>query len=139
MQRRNFIMLLGGAVGWPLAVRAQQPDRVRQIGVLMPLAADEPEAQTRITAFQQELQQLGWTIGRNVRIDMRLVTTPADIRKHAAETSRLRRTSSSRMVLRPWSHCCRRPAACRSCSRLFPIRADLSIVWRSRAAMPPGS
>ena len=85
MQRRNFIMLLGGAVGWPLAVRAQQPDRVRQIGVLMPLAADEPEAQTRITAFQQELQQLGWTIGRNVRIDMRLVTTPADIRKHAAE------------------------------------------------------
>ena len=73
MQRRDFIVLLGGAVGWPLAARAQRPDRVRQIGVLMPFAANEPEAQVRITAFERELQQLGWTIGRNVRIDIRFV------------------------------------------------------------------
>jgi ABC-type uncharacterized transport system substrate-binding protein len=84
MQRRDFIVLLGGAVGWPLAARAQQPDRVRQIGVLMPFAADDSEAQARITAFERELQQLGWTIGRNVRIDIRFVHG-ADIRKHVAE------------------------------------------------------
>jgi putative ABC transport system substrate-binding protein len=84
MRRRTFITLLGGATAWPVFARAQQPDRMRQIGVLMPLAADDPEAQARITAFQRELQQLGWTIGRNVRIDIRFVHG-ADIRKHAAE------------------------------------------------------
>jgi len=84
MRRRTFIKLLGGATAWPVFARAQQPDRMRQIGVLMPLAADDPEAQARITAFQRELQQLGWTIGRNVRIDIRFVHG-ADIRKHAAE------------------------------------------------------
>ena len=89
MQRREFITLLGGAaIVWPLAARAQQPDRVRQIGVLMPLAADDPGAQARIMAFQQELQQLGWTAGRNVQIDIRFVTG-ADIRKHAAELAAL--------------------------------------------------
>ena len=64
MRRRAFIAMLGGAAaGWPLAARAQQAERMRRIGVLMPLAADDPEAQTRLGAFLQGLQQLGWTIG----------------------------------------------------------------------------
>ena len=70
MRRREFITLLGGAaVAWPLAARAQQPERMRRIGVLMNLAADDPEGQARLAAFLQGLQQLGWTDGRNVRID----------------------------------------------------------------------
>ena len=71
MKRREFITLLGSAIGWPLAVRAQQPDRMRRIGVLMSTAADDPEGQARIAAFLQGLQQLGWTVGRNVRIEYR--------------------------------------------------------------------
>ena len=67
MKRREFITLVGGAAAWPLAARAQQ-ERMRRIGVLMNLAADDPEALGRITAFVQGLQQLGWTDGRNVRI-----------------------------------------------------------------------
>ena len=72
MKRREFITLLGGAAAWPLAARAQQPERMRRIGVLMNLPSDDPEAITaRIAAFLQELQQLGWTDGRNVQIDYR--------------------------------------------------------------------
>ena len=72
MKRREFITLLGGAAAaWPLAARAQQPERMRRIGVLMGAIADGPEGQARIAAFQQGLQQLGWTDGRNVRIDIR--------------------------------------------------------------------
>src|SRR5262249_53657040 len=71
MKRREFISLLGGAVAWPLAARAQQPDRMRRIGVLMNLAADDAEGQARSAAFLQALQQLGWSDGRNVRIDYR--------------------------------------------------------------------
>jgi putative ABC transport system substrate-binding protein len=70
--RREFITLLGGTViAWPLAAWAQQGERVRRIGVLMNVAADDPEGQARLTAFVQGLQQLGWTDGRNVRIDYR--------------------------------------------------------------------
>jgi putative ABC transport system substrate-binding protein len=94
MKRRAFITLLGGAaassVFWPLAARAQQGDRMRRIGVLMAAAADDPENQTRIGAFQQALAQLGWTDGRNMRLDMRWATTNADdIRKHAVELAAL--------------------------------------------------
>ena len=72
LRRREFITLFGGtAVAWPLAARAQQTDRVRRIGVLITLAADDPEAQARIGAFLQGMQEFGWTIGRNVRIDYR--------------------------------------------------------------------
>jgi hypothetical protein len=72
LKRRDFITLLGGAAAaWPLGARAQQGDRMRRIGVLMNLAADDPEGQARLTAFAQGLQQLGWTDGRNVRIDYR--------------------------------------------------------------------
>ncbi len=87
MRRREFMTLIGGAaVAWPLAARAQQPERMRRIGMLMPAAADDPEFQTRIGAFLQGLQQLGWTIGRNVRIETRWAGVNADaIRRHAAE------------------------------------------------------
>jgi len=70
MRRREFITLLGGAVAWPLAARAQQ-GAVRRIGVLVALAADDPEMRRRLAVFRQELEKLGWADGRNVRIDVR--------------------------------------------------------------------
>ena len=87
MKRRQFITLLGGAaVTWPLAAHAQQGERVRRIGVLLPAASDDVEFQARVGAFLQGLQQSGWSIGRNLRIDTRLATANADdIRRHAAE------------------------------------------------------
>jgi len=87
VKRREFITLLGGAaVAWPLAARAQQPERMRRVGVLMNLTADDPEASARVTAFAQGLQQLGWTAGHNVRIDYRWDAGDADrSRRYAAE------------------------------------------------------
>ena len=86
MRRREFVALLGGAAAWPLAAGAEQGERIRRIGVLMPSAADDPEFQARITAFLQGLAQLGWLDGRNVRIDSRWGVADADrIRKYAAE------------------------------------------------------
>jgi putative ABC transport system substrate-binding protein len=86
IRRREFIFTLGGAaVAWPVVARAQQGERVRRIGVLMPYAADDPEGQARIAAFLQGLQQLGWE-GRNVRIDYRYSAGDADrTRRYAAE------------------------------------------------------
>ncbi len=69
--RRELIVALGGAATWPLAARAQQPARMRRIGVLMNLASDDTEGQARLAAFHQELQRLGWTVGTNVQIDYR--------------------------------------------------------------------
>jgi putative ABC transport system substrate-binding protein len=91
MKRREFITLLGGAaVAWPLAARAQQRERVRSIGVILPARADDAEFQAWVGAFLQGLGQLGWTIGRNVRIDTRWATSnAADIRRHAAELAAL--------------------------------------------------
>ena len=72
LKRREFITLLGGAaVAWPLAARAQQPQRVRRIGVFMPGMADDPEGQAHNAVFLQRLGELGWIVGRNVRIDYR--------------------------------------------------------------------
>ena len=87
LRRRQFITLLGGAAAaWPLAARGQQPERMRRVGVLMTLAADDPEGQARVTAFVQGLQELGWTDGRNVQIDYRWPAGDADkARKYAAE------------------------------------------------------
>jgi putative tryptophan/tyrosine transport system substrate-binding protein len=90
MNRRAFISLLGCAVVWPLAARAQQGERIRRIGVLLPAAADDAEYQARVGAFLQALALLGWTIGRNVEIDTRWATAnPDDIRRHAAELAAL--------------------------------------------------
>jgi ABC-type uncharacterized transport system substrate-binding protein len=86
--RRSFITLLGGAAAtaWPLAARAQQPERMRRIGVLINLASDDAEGQARNAAFLQGLQELGWTVGRNVRIDYRWGLGNAELyRKHAAD------------------------------------------------------
>jgi len=87
MRRREFITLLGGAAAtWPLAARGQQGERVRRIGVLINMAADDPEGHARITAFAQGLQEAGWTTGRNVRIDYRWGGGGADaMAKYAAE------------------------------------------------------
>src|SRR5262245_26966398 len=91
MKRRDFITLLGGAAaGWPLAARAQQPERMRRIGVLAPAAANDPVWQARVGAFQQGLALLGWIIGRNVQIDTRWATTDAAaIRREAEELAAL--------------------------------------------------
>jgi putative ABC transport system substrate-binding protein len=86
MRRRQFILLLGSAAVWPLAALAQQGERMPRIGVLMTLSEDDAEGQERMTAFLQGLQQLGWTDGRNVRIDYRWGAGDADrIRRYAAE------------------------------------------------------
>jgi ABC-type uncharacterized transport system substrate-binding protein len=90
MKRRQFITLLGGAAAaWPLAARAEG-ERIRRIGVLMTLAADDPEGQARLTAFVQGLQELGWTDGRNVRIDYRWPAGDAErTRRYATELAAL--------------------------------------------------
>ena len=75
--RRDFITALGGAAAWPLVARGQQSERIRRIGVLMNLAADDTEGQARLAALVHDLQQLGWTHGRNVRIDVRWVAGDA--------------------------------------------------------------
>jgi len=87
MRRRDFLGALGGAAfSWPLTVRAQQREQMRRIGVLLPATADDAVFQTRIGAFHQELALLGWSIGRNVRIDIHWASANAnEIRRHAAE------------------------------------------------------
>src|SRR6516164_9283404 len=87
MRRREFITLLGGAAAaWPFAARAQQAERIRQVGVLTPFASDDPSEQIGVQAFAQALAQLGWIDGRNARIDIRWGTgDPERIRRYAAE------------------------------------------------------
>jgi len=87
LQRRDFITLLGGAAAaWPFAARAQQGERMRRIGVLMHSPADEPEAQARLAAFLQGMQEAGWAVGRNMRLDYRWSTGDiARLRRDAAE------------------------------------------------------
>jgi len=91
VRRRDFIKVVAGsAAAWPLAARAQQPERIRRIGILLAATANEAEFQVWVGAFLQELALLGWTIGRNVRIDTRWATVNAgEIRRHAAELAAL--------------------------------------------------
>jgi putative ABC transport system substrate-binding protein len=87
IRRRELITLLGGAAAWPVVARAQQPgERMRRIGMLMNVAADDPEAQARNVAFLHGLREFGWTEGRNVRVDHRWAGGDADrLRRYAAE------------------------------------------------------
>jgi putative ABC transport system substrate-binding protein len=78
LKRREFITLLGGVAAWPVAAHAQQRERMRRIGVLMPYAADDPEIKSRLAAFHQKLEQLGWSEGRNVQIDYRFAAGSSD-------------------------------------------------------------
>jgi putative ABC transport system substrate-binding protein len=93
MRRRDFITLLGGAAAaWPVAARAQQPERMRRIGVLMHGASDEPESQARLAAFARGLHEAGWSVGRDVRIETRWST---------GDVTRLRRDAAELVALRP--------------------------------------
>jgi putative ABC transport system substrate-binding protein len=94
MRRREFIALIGGAAAaaWPVAARAQQNDRMRRVGVLMHASSEEPESQARIVAFAQGLQEAGWSVGRNVRLETRWST---------GDASRLRRDATELVALTP--------------------------------------
>src|SRR6476646_9570910 len=117
MRRREFITLLGGAAAWPLAARAQSRERMRRIGVLLPASVSDSEYPTLVGAFLQEMQQLGWALGRNLQMDIRWSGGNVDLlRKDAVELAGLAPDGSSRPVPRPRTPCCRRPAPCRSCS-----------------------
>ena len=117
MKRRQFIAGLGSTAAWPAVARAQQGDRMRRIGVLMNGAPDDPEAQTRNAAFLQGLQEWGWTIGRNVRIDTRWALGNTDrLRRYATELERLRRMSSRPPAPRAWRLRNLRPEPYQSCS-----------------------
>ncbi len=132
-------MLGGAAAAWPLAARAQQAERMRRIGVLSGAAADDPDTKARLAAFLQRLQQLGWTDGRNVRIDYRFAAGNAEnYRKYAAELVAL----APDVILAPGSSLAPMLQATRTVPIVFvfaPIRSAqaLSIVCRGRAATPP--
>src|SRR5262245_42445774 len=141
--RRKFLATLGGAApAWPLAARGQQRERMRRIGVLMHLAADDPEGQSRVAAFLQGLQEAGWAVGRNVNIDVRWAAGEADrYRRYAMEIVAL--TPDVILTSAPPSirACNRQQAPCRSYSYWFQMRSAqvLSTACRARAATPPGS
>src|SRR5215470_11662169 len=111
IKRREFITFLGAAAAWPLAARAQQRERIRRVGVLMNLAVGDPEGEARRAAFLQALQQLGWSDGRNVRIDYRWA---------AGDAGRFHRYAEELLALVPDvilasatpKHCSRPPARC---------------------------
>lgn len=85
MKRREFITLLGGAATWPLATRAQQPEQMRRVGALVGLPENDPEVKSWITAFEQTLQRLGWSLGRNVHVDYRYAPAGAHVQTLAKE------------------------------------------------------
>jgi hypothetical protein len=106
VKRREFITLLGGAAAWPLAVRAQQPDQMRRIGIPMPTTPADAERQTDLKALQQRLTQLGWIADRNIRIEYRWVAATLSIRRRTRwSLFVLRQTSSSRALMPNSPHC----------------------------------
>jgi putative ABC transport system substrate-binding protein len=109
MKRRDFITLLGGAAAaWPLAALAQQRERMRRIVVLLPATADDAEYQAWVGAFLQELAKSGWSIGHNVRIDIRWATDNSDaVRRHAAELAALAPDVVLAPAPPPSVRCCR--------------------------------
>src|SRR6516165_6733726 len=92
MRRRDFFTLLGGAAAWPLAARAQQGERVRRIGVLLPSEETDREQKALLSAFIQGLSELGWTDGRNVRMDLRW---------HGSDINRIRAVAQELVGLQP--------------------------------------
>ena len=138
--RRDVITLLGAAAAaWPLAIRAQQPERTRRISVLMSSNL-EPDLQTSLAAFVQALEQLGWAEGRNLRIETRWAGGDArQIRGYAAELAALAPDVILANGAAAMDRCWRRPAPFRSCSAVSLIRSALasSTAWRGRAEMPP--
>ena len=115
MRRRELISLIGSVVAWPLAARAQQPERMRRIGILMLFAEDDPAGKIRIATFIEGLQQLGWTIGRNIEID---------IRWGAADAVRSRRQAAELVTLAPdvvLAGASEATAALREATRTVPI------------------
>jgi hypothetical protein len=108
VKRREFIALLGGTAVWPLAARAQQPERMRRIAVILNQPADDLDAQARLAAFLDGLQQLSWTDGRNVRIDIRWAAGDPDrMRKWAAELAVLAPDVILATGSFGWGRCCR--------------------------------
>ena len=141
MRRREFITLLGGVAAiWPLAGHAQQPERVRRIGILVSLTQDNPEEQARLAAFAKALQELGWIDGRNIRIDYRWSGGDHDrTRKYAAELVALAPDvilAGDTSTVEP-VNMRRRPSRLYSQVWLTPSRPVLSKVWRGRVATPP--
>jgi putative tryptophan/tyrosine transport system substrate-binding protein len=118
MKRREFITLVGGAAAWPLTARAQQPERMRRIGVLAAWAADDQDNKVRLAAFQQRLQQLGWTDGRDVRFDYRFAAGNLEnYRKYAAELVAL----APDVILAPGTSLSYMLQATRTLPIVFPI------------------
>jgi hypothetical protein len=123
MRRREFITLVGGAVASPFVARAQQPNAVRRIGVLMNFRSDASEGQARIAVFAQALQKLGWTDGDNVRTDIRWAADDMELfRKYSKELVELNRMSSSRPPAKAWRNCNGPLEACQSCSQMSLTR-----------------
>ena len=123
MRRREFIALIcGGTASWPFAARAQQADRQRRVGVLLPISYNDPEYQPWLTAFKQALQELGWVDGRNMRIDIHWATAnPAEIRRQAAELVAL----APDVILAPGTNTVGQlMQATRTVPIVFPIIAD---------------
>jgi hypothetical protein len=116
--RREFITLLGGAAAaWPIVARAQPAERIRRVGVLMGAASDDPDAQANIAALHQGLQEAGWVIGRNLRVDVRWSAgDSARLRELAAELGALGPDAIVAGSGRPYRPCCKRPVPFRSYS-----------------------
>ena len=138
LPRRDFITGLGGAAAWPLAARAQQPGRMRRIGVLMVAAADDPRSPEIIAAFLQGMAELGWTDRRNMVIDQRWAAGEAERMENLRQSwSNSRRMSSWLPASHRRLHCNGRPVRYRSCSWMpaIPLEVAWLQAWRGRAAI----
>jgi putative ABC transport system substrate-binding protein len=138
IQRREFITLLGGvSLAWPLSVPAMPSDRALRVGVLMNLTVEDPESQARVAAFARGLQQLGWTIGQDIRLVCRWADGDAEaMRKYAAELVALAPDvilAHSSAAVAPLL---KETGTIRLCSRLLLIRSELALltVWHARVA-----